>query len=83
MEFFKKKTLTGLARTCGWAAKVCPTALSEALEGLPTPADPNLIVGIETADDAAVYRLSKDIAMINTVDFISKDIRACSQGWRK
>ena len=74
MEIFKKKTLTGLARTCGWAAKISPTALSEALEGLPTPTDPNLIVGIETADDAAVYRLSKDIAMINTVDFITPPV---------
>jgi selenide,water dikinase len=41
---------------------------------LPTPADPNLIVGIETADDAAVYRLTDDIAMINTVDFITPPV---------
>jgi len=41
---------------------------------LPTPADPNLIVGIETADDAAVYRISADIAMINTVDFITPPV---------
>ena len=34
------------------------------------PADPNLLVGIETADDAAIYRLSAELAMINTVDFI-------------
>jgi selenide,water dikinase len=41
---------------------------------LPPPTDPNLIVGIETADDAAVYRLSDDIAMINTVDFITPPV---------
>jgi selenide,water dikinase len=41
---------------------------------LPTPKDPNLIVGIETADDAAVYRLTDDIAMINTVDFITPPV---------
>jgi len=41
---------------------------------LPTPKDPNLIVGIETADDAAVYRLSDDVAMINTVDFITPPV---------
>jgi selenide,water dikinase len=41
---------------------------------LPTPTDPNLIVGIETADDAAVYRLSDDVAMINTVDFITPPV---------
>jgi selenide,water dikinase len=41
---------------------------------LPPPSDPNLLVGIETADDAAVYRLSDDIAMINTVDFITPPV---------
>ncbi|MBU0730812.1 MAG: selenide, water dikinase SelD [Proteobacteria bacterium] len=51
-----------------------PTALSDALEGLPKPNDPNLLVGIETADDAAVYRLSDEIAMINTVDFITPPV---------
>ena len=38
------------------------------------PSDPNLLVGIETADDAAVYRLSDEIAMINTVDFITPPV---------
>ena len=33
------------------------------MEGLTPPSDPNLLVGIETADDAAVYRLSDEIAM--------------------
>jgi selenide,water dikinase len=44
------------------------------LEGLTPPSDPNLLVGIETADDAAVYRLSDEIAMINTVDFITPPV---------
>jgi len=44
------------------------------LEGLNPPSDPNLLVGIETADDAAVYRLSDEIAMINTVDFITPPV---------
>lgn len=38
------------------------------------PDDPNLLVGIETADDAAVYRLSNEIAMVNTVDFITPPV---------
>ncbi|MFN2366085.1 MAG: selenide, water dikinase SelD, partial [Desulfurivibrionaceae bacterium] len=38
------------------------------------PNDLNLLVGIETADDAAVYRLSDEIAMINTVDFITPPV---------
>ena len=39
--------------------------------GLDIPRDPNLIVGIETADDAGVYCLSKDIALVQTVDFFT------------
>ena len=38
------------------------------------PTDPNLLVGIETADDAAVYKISPEIAMINTVDFITPPV---------
>jgi len=36
--------------------------------------DPNLLVGIETSDDAAVYRVSDDIAIISTVDFITPPV---------
>ncbi len=36
--------------------------------------DPNLLVGIETSDDAAVYKLSNGMAMINTVDFITPPV---------
>ena len=38
------------------------------------PTDPNLLVGFETADDAAIYRLTDEIAMINTVDFITPPV---------
>jgi len=48
--------------------------LSDALEGLTSRTDANLLVGIETSDDAAVYRLSADIAMVNTVDFITPPV---------
>jgi selenide, water dikinase len=41
------------------------------LSGLNIPRDPNLIVGIETADDAGVYCLSKDLALVQTVDFFT------------
>jgi selenide,water dikinase len=41
------------------------------LGGLNIPRDPNLIVGIETADDAGVYRLSDDLALVQTVDFFT------------
>ena len=48
--------------------------MSDALAGLTPPDDPNLLVGIETSDDAAVYRLTDEIAMVNTVDFITPPV---------
>jgi len=44
------------------------------LEGHPPSDDPNLLVGIETSDDAAVYRLTDETAMISTVDFITPPV---------
>jgi selenide,water dikinase len=44
------------------------------LSGLTPPSDPNLLVGIETADDAAVYRVSDELAVISTVDFITPPV---------
>jgi selenide,water dikinase len=41
---------------------------------LRSPKDPNLLVGFETCDDAAVYRISHDVAVISTVDFITPPI---------
>jgi len=45
-----------------------PSDLEQALVGLPRIEDENLIVGMETLDDAGVYRLTKDIALVQTVD---------------
>lgn len=44
------------------------------LEGHVPSDDPNLLVGIETSDDAAVYRLTDEVAMISTVDFITPPV---------
>jgi len=41
------------------------------LSGLHIPANPNLLVGIETADDAGVYLLRDDLALVQTVDFFT------------
>jgi selenide,water dikinase len=45
--------------------------LEEILAGLAVRSDPNLLVGMETADDAGVYRLTEEIALIQTVDFFT------------
>ena len=39
------------------------------LSGLPRTKDPNLLVGFDESDDAAVYRLSDELALVQTVDF--------------
>ncbi|SPD72978.1 Selenide, water dikinase [uncultured Desulfobacterium sp.] len=48
-----------------------PGDLDRALCGLEFPTDENLIVGLESADDAGVYKISDDLAIIQTVDFFT------------
>ena len=48
--------------------------MSDALKAIQPPQDPNLLVGFETSDDAAVYRLSDDMAFISTADFITPPV---------
>lgn len=67
----KKVHLTKLAPNCGCAAKVGPGTLAGVLCNLPKFHDPNLLVGTETSDDAAVYRISDELAMIQTLDFFT------------
>ncbi|MFD0669240.1 selenide, water dikinase SelD [Ramlibacter sp. MAHUQ-53] len=62
--------LTSLSHGGGCGCKIAPGVLSEILKGtggMPLP--PELLVGIETADDAAVYQLNDDQALIATTDF--------------
>ncbi len=61
--------LTSLSSCAGCAAKLRPDLLGELLAGLPRVHAKDALVGYETADDAAVYRLTKDLAVVETVDF--------------
>jgi selenide,water dikinase len=45
--------------------------LAQVLRGLPPIEDPNVLVGTSTADDAGVYRLTDEIALVQTVDFFT------------
>ena len=63
--------LTQMTRTAGCAAKIGPGTLAGILERLPKAEDPNLIVGIETSDDGAVYRVNDEVALIQTLDFFT------------
>jgi selenide,water dikinase len=55
----------------GCSAKLPAKDLSEALADLPKTPHPNLLVDIETHDDAGVYRISDELALIQTTDFFS------------
>lgn len=55
----------------GWAGKIGPEVLSKILKDIPSKKDENLIVGYEKSDDAAVYKLTDDIAIIQTLDFFT------------
>ncbi|MGL4533973.1 MAG: selenide, water dikinase SelD, partial [Fusobacteriaceae bacterium] len=48
-----------------------PEVLSKIISDLPRVEDKNLIVGYEKSDDAAVYKLTDEIAMIQTLDFFT------------
>ncbi len=63
--------LTQFAKHGGCAAKIGPDTLSRVLERLPKFSDPSLLVGFETSDDAAVYKVTDDIAVIQTLDFFA------------
>jgi selenide,water dikinase len=62
--------LTSLSHGGGCGCKIAPGVLSDLLKrSVPLPAFPDLLVGKETADDAAVYRLNDEQAIIATTDF--------------
>ncbi|MFO7837766.1 MAG: selenide, water dikinase SelD [Candidatus Thorarchaeota archaeon] len=63
--------LTRYTHGLGCACKLRPQALEEVLRTLPVPTDPNILVGIETSDDAAVYRVNDEMAIVQTVDFFT------------
>jgi len=62
--------LTSLSHGGGCGCKIAPGVLAEILKNTPAlPVPPQLLVGIETADDAAVYQLNDEQALIATTDF--------------
>ncbi|MBO4331051.1 MAG: selenide, water dikinase SelD [Oscillospiraceae bacterium] len=61
--------LTKLANCAGCGAKVGAGVLAKLLEGLEVRTDPDLLVGFDKSDDASVYRISDELALVQTVDF--------------
>jgi selenide,water dikinase len=63
--------LTSLSHGAGCGCKLPASALSELVAHLPASSDPNVLVGFETADDAGVYRVRDDLALVHTADFFT------------
>lgn len=55
----------------GCASKLSPKILDQILPRIPRVADSNILVGFDTSDDAGVYRLSPDLAIVQTIDFFT------------
>jgi selenide,water dikinase len=63
--------LTAATRTGGCAAKMAAGTLDAVLRRLPRQTDARVLVGFDTSDDAGVYRLANDLALVQTVDFFT------------
>ena len=63
--------LTSLSHGAGCGCKLPAAALLPIVRDLPAADDPRLLVGSATGDDAAVYRLADDLALVQTIDFFT------------
>src|SRR3954468_2353845 len=63
--------LTSLSHGAGCGCKLSAADLRPILASLPRPGDPRVLVAADTADDAGVFQLSEDIAIVQTVDFFT------------
>jgi selenide, water dikinase len=63
--------LTQQVKAGGCASKLPPGSLRAVLSKLPVQEDRNLLVGFETSDDAGIYQIAPDLALVQTVDFFT------------
>ena len=66
-----EKRLTEYAHGGGCGCKISPKVLKEILAGVPGVQDPHLLVGFDSSDDAAVYKVRDDLAIVATTDFFT------------
>src|SRR5947209_261337 len=64
-------SLTSLSHGAGCGCKLSAAAIGSVLAAMPAPENSNVMVGYGTADDAGVYRLRDDLALVQTVDFFT------------
>lgn len=67
----KKVKLTRYTHGLGCACKLRPQLLEDILKNMPVPGDKNILVGTDSADDAAIYRIDEKTAIVQTVDFFT------------
>ncbi len=67
----EKVRLTQYTQGLGCACKMRPQLLEAVLAKIPIPSDSRILIGTETGDDAAVFSLNKDLALVQTVDFFT------------
>src|SRR5277367_6164255 len=63
--------LTSQTSAGGCASKLSPKVLDHVLARIPRWANENVLVGFDTADDAGVYKLTAELALVQTVDFFT------------
>ena len=69
-----KKKLMQLSTRCGCAGKFTPDDLAKVLKHIEVSEDerdPNLLVGFDKSDDAGVYKITDELALVQTVDFFT------------
>jgi selenide,water dikinase len=71
MSDSKPFRLTESVKAAGCASKLSPAALEKVLGKLPRQRDPNVLVGFDHADDAGVYLIGPEQALVQTVDFFT------------
>ncbi len=67
----KKIKLTSYTQGLGCACKLRPQELEKILKEIPSGTDPNILIDTKNSDDAAVYRINDETAIVQTVDFFT------------
>jgi len=66
--------LTELVESPGCASKIDQATLTRVLQGLPSPEDPRVLVGVPAGDDAGVFQLDENTALVQTVDVFTPSV---------
>ena len=67
----KTVRLTQMVTSAGCAAKIFPHILAETLKDIEWATNEKVLVGFEGKDDAGVYKISEELALIHTTDFFT------------